>query len=204
MGFKTHKLEKPLQAYNMDGTENKQWTIKYYVNLNLEINARKMTMELLVTGLGKKRIVLGFPCLQEQNLDINWKTGEFSWREPRKWRFLNLPPWKDKKRKLILSKPIIEEIPDDNEWKNQTINSINDDIDLLISYINGDMDRNIWINAKSTIAMEIQAEINLKKKVLPLEEQIPNEFHNFRGKGSTFSWIKTLRPQNQIEGHLYP
>ena len=72
---------------------------------------------------------------------------------------------------------MIEEIPDDDEWKNQTINSIDDDIDLLISYINGDMDRNIWINAKSTMAMEIQAEINLKKK--PLEEQIPKEFHNF-------------------------
>ena len=60
-------------------------------------------------------------------------------------------------------------------------------MDLLISYINGDMDRNIWINAKSTTAMEIQAEINLKKKVLPLEEQIPKEFHDFlRGKGSIF------------------
>ena len=32
---------------------------------------------------------------------------------------------------------------DDDEWKNQTINSINDDMDLLISYINGDTDRNI-------------------------------------------------------------
>ena len=40
--------------------------IKYYVNLNLEINRRKMTMELLVTGLGKERIILGFPWLQEQ------------------------------------------------------------------------------------------------------------------------------------------
>ena len=29
------------------------------------------------------------------------------------------------------------------------------------------------------MAMEIQADINLKKKVLPLEEQIPKEFHNF-------------------------
>ena len=74
---------------------------------------------------------------------------------------------------------MIEEIPDDNEWKNQTINSINDDMDLLISYINGDMDRNIWINTKSTTAMEIQAEINLKKKVLPSEEQTPKEFHDF-------------------------
>ena len=30
-----------------------------------------------------------------------------------------------------------------------------------------------------SMATEIQAEINLKKKVLPLEEQIPKEFHNF-------------------------
>ena len=74
---------------------------------------------------------------------------------------------------------MIEEIPDDNEWKNQTINSIDDDMDLLISYINGNRDRNVWINTKSTTATEIQAEINLKKKVLPLEEQIPKEFHNF-------------------------
>ena len=74
---------------------------------------------------------------------------------------------------------MIEEIPDDNEWKNQKINSIDDNMDLLISYIDGDMDRNIWINAKSTTAMEIQAEINLKKKVIPLEEQIPKEFHDF-------------------------
>ena len=87
MGFKTHKLEKPLQAYNRDGTENKWGMIKYYVNLNLEINGRKMTMELLVTGLRKERIILGFPWLQDQNPDINWKTGKFSWREPRKWRF---------------------------------------------------------------------------------------------------------------------
>ena len=127
-----------------------------------------MTMELLVTGLGKERI-LGFPWLQEQNPDINWKTGEFSWREPRKRRFLNLPPRKDKKHKFILPKPMIEEIPDDDEWKNQTINSIDDDMDLLISYIDGNMDRNVWINAKSTMATEIQADINLKKKVLPLE-----------------------------------
>ena len=38
----------------MDGTENKQGMIKYNVNLNLEINGRKMTMELLVTGLEKE------------------------------------------------------------------------------------------------------------------------------------------------------
>jgi hypothetical protein len=41
------------------------------------------------------------------------------------------------------------------------------------------MDDSIWINSKATMATKIQVEINLKKKVLPLEEQIPKEFHDF-------------------------
>ena len=74
----------------MDGTENKRGTIKTYVKLDLEINGRKTNTELLVTGLGKERIILGFPWLYEHNPDINWKNGEFSWREMKKQRFLNL------------------------------------------------------------------------------------------------------------------
>ena len=75
-GLKLHKLETPLRAYNMDGTEKKWGTIKTYVNLDLEINGRKISTDLLVTGLGKERIILGFPWLYEHNPDINWKTGE--------------------------------------------------------------------------------------------------------------------------------
>lgn len=53
-GFKIHKLETPLRAYNVDGTENKRGTIKTYVKLDLEINGRTTATELLVTGLGKE------------------------------------------------------------------------------------------------------------------------------------------------------
>ena len=63
-------------------------------------------------------------------------------------------------------------------------------MDLLISYIDGNMDRNVWINAKSPMVTEIQAEINLNKKVLPLEEQIPKEFHDFQ---DVFSEEKAAR-----------
>jgi hypothetical protein len=66
-GFKLHKLETPLQAYNVDGTENKRGTIKNYVKLKLEINGRKTATDLFITGLGKERIILGFPWLNEQN-----------------------------------------------------------------------------------------------------------------------------------------
>ena len=75
-GFELHKLETPLRAYNVDGTENKQGKIKTYINLDLKINGRRITTKLLVTGLGKER----FPWLNEENPSINWQTGDFSWR----------------------------------------------------------------------------------------------------------------------------
>ena len=39
-----------------------------------------MDTQLLVTGLGSQRIILGFPWLNEHNPDIDWKTGVFKWR----------------------------------------------------------------------------------------------------------------------------
>ena len=71
----------------MDGTENKRGTIKNYINIDTEINGRKIPIELLVTGLGKEQIILGFPWLNEYNPDINWRTGEFSWRKERRFFF---------------------------------------------------------------------------------------------------------------------
>jgi hypothetical protein len=182
----------------VDGTENKRGTIKTYVKLDLEINGRKTNTELLVTGLGKERIILGFPWLNEHNPDINWKNGEFSWREMKKRRFLNLSrrkthpcgPLERAKEltrqalalgpKRFIPKPSIEEIPDKEEPLNSTQQPLDDNkLSVLVSTITGDMDDAIWINSKSTTATRIQAEINLQKKVLPLEEQVPKEFHEF-------------------------
>ena len=41
------------------------------------------------------------------------------------------------------------------------------------------MEDGIWINSKTTTVTTIQTEINLKKEVLPVEKQIPEEFHEF-------------------------
>ena len=67
-------------ARNVDGTLNKTVTITFYMDLMIEIDRRITDIQLLVTGLGNQRIILGFPYLNEYNLDINWKTGEFKWR----------------------------------------------------------------------------------------------------------------------------
>src|SRR5271168_1796794 len=82
-----YNLEKPMKALNVDGTENKRGTIKQYVDLTFTINGRPQTQRLFLTGLGKQKIILGFPWLQEQNPVINWKTGEFCWQT-------RVPDWK--------------------------------------------------------------------------------------------------------------
>ena len=143
------KLEEPLRVLNVDGTKNKKGTIKDYVELNLEINRRKSLEQLMVTGLGKGKIILGFPWLTDHNPDINWKTGQFSWREPAKRWFFNLPPQKEnkapprcffnlppRKENKTFPKPSVEEIPDEEENKNQTQNpALDDDMELDSTYL---------------------------------------------------------------------
>ena len=72
-------LNKPIPAINVDGTLNKKGTIKHYLNLELEVFRQLQTIKLLVTGLGKQKILLGFPWLQKKNPIINWQTGTFQW-----------------------------------------------------------------------------------------------------------------------------
>jgi len=79
-GFKITQLEQLLKAFNVDRTENKRGTIKKFVDLDLTIFGRRRNTLLFGTGLGKQKIILGFPWLNEHNPKINWKTGEFSWR----------------------------------------------------------------------------------------------------------------------------
>src|ERR1700677_4925787 len=73
--IRTHKLQKSITVYNVDGTENKTGTITRYVDVNLQIGNRTTATKLLVTGLGRQKIILGFAWFEEQNPEINWETG---------------------------------------------------------------------------------------------------------------------------------
>ena len=120
--------------------------------------------------------------------------GDFSWREEKKKRFFNLPKplqWtKNLAQQALQPEPEEERInktttmmveeEDEEEHFNLTQHPLNDDeLSRIISLITGDADDGVWINSKSTTATKIQAEINQQNKVLPLEEQVPKEFHDF-------------------------
>jgi transposase InsO family protein len=145
-GFEIIKLQRPMRALNVDGTENKRGTITSYVMADLMIHGRPHREQLYVTGLGKERIILGYPWLKEQNPDINWKTGEFSWRKEKKRWFFPKRPTFTRKTKTVLPKTTIEEEPDEEESKNRTMNPINekeddDEHEPIRDYNNPDYDK---------------------------------------------------------------
>ena len=147
------KLDEPIQAYNVDGTRNKRGTIKYYINLNIKINNQTTCEQLYVTGLGKQKIILGFPWFKENNPDIDWKTGKFSWKSKNTSTVI-WQPFKRANLKQDTSIPktsFIEEI-DKEEWKNSTQNIIMDttNLDNLSTYTQEIETENFWINAKIT------------------------------------------------------
>jgi hypothetical protein len=69
--FDINYLDKLVKAYNVDGTENKRGTINAYINLKLTLGEQKFNKRFYVTGLGKQKVILGFPWLHKYNLIID-------------------------------------------------------------------------------------------------------------------------------------
>ena len=163
-GIRTHKLEKPIIVYNVDGTKNKTGTITQYADVKLQVGDRIRTTWLMVTGLGKQKVILGFPWFEEMNPEINWKKGTLVWQKE------NRTP------------ATITEVLDEEEYLKRTQNSFSENdeesLDLSVIDVNGKITP-IWINAKTNLAMDMAIKNNLKKKELSVTEMVPPEYHEF-------------------------
>ena len=71
MGFKTTPIEQPIRVFNVDSTQNKIGTITKKVQVMLDVQGRQMETELLVTGLGQNKVILGHKWLYEVNPDVD-------------------------------------------------------------------------------------------------------------------------------------
>ena len=162
--FDIQKLKKLITAKNVDGTINKKGTIESYVEIEFQINSQKLKKWFYVTGLGKQRIILGFPWLHKHNHIINWKTGKITWKDFQ----LNFQKWFEKKKPI--PKTTIEGQSDEEEEKNQTQNPIDTDTNAIF--------------------MEFYEEIKISKIILAIEENkkkeektdeelVPEEYHEY-------------------------
>jgi hypothetical protein len=150
-GFNLTKLEYPTTARNVDGTENKQGTIRYHTDLNLQVNGKTNTERFLITGLGNQRIILGLPWLWEHNPEINWKEGTLQWRTT-----------------------TMEEVLDKEEHLNRPTNASDK---VLLEYLG--MENELWINSKENLATKLASEANQKKPDLTPEQLVPREYHDY-------------------------
>jgi hypothetical protein len=148
-GFSLTKLEYLIMARNVDGTENKQGTIRYYTDLDLHVNGKKHTEQFLITGLGNQKVTLGLPWLWKHNPEINWKEGALHWRTT-----------------------TMEEVLDKEEHFNRPTNASDK---VLLEYLG--MENKIWINSKENLATKLAAEANQKKPDQTPEQLVPPEYH---------------------------
>jgi len=64
-------IEKPIQAFNMDGMKNNTGTIEHCAWLKIQIGKKKISTRFLATGLGKEKIILGLSWLKQYNPKID-------------------------------------------------------------------------------------------------------------------------------------
>jgi Reverse transcriptase (RNA-dependent DNA polymerase) len=170
--FDINYLSKPVKAYNVDGTENKRETINTYVNLEFSFGEQKFKERFYMTGLGKQRIILGFPWLHKYNPIINWKKGEVTFRPFRiDWRRLI----EKGKRIRQEQQPKIEEVVDNEERKNRMILPLKEEkLGVYIELLETD----VWIH-KTNIATELAIEENSKKQEKMDEQLVLAEYHGY-------------------------
>jgi hypothetical protein len=125
-----------------------------------------------VTGLGKQKIILGFPWLHEYNPIIDWKKGKITFKPFQiDWRCLM------EKGKQIRQEqqPKIEKVVDDEEPKNWTTLPLKENkMGVYIKLLETD----VWIH-KTNIATELAIEKNSKKMDKMDEQLVPVEYHKY-------------------------
>jgi hypothetical protein len=142
------------------------------VNLEFKLGDQKFNEQFYVTGLGKQKIILGFPWLHKYNPIINWKKGEITWKPFQiDWRCLYKKGPRIKKER----QPKIKEVADKEETKNRTTSPLEEDkMGVYIKLLEGD----VWIH-KTNIAMELAIKENSKKIEKMDKELVPKEYHEY-------------------------
>ena len=63
----------PLQAFNVDGTANKQGRITAATTVHCQAANFEDDLKLMIVGLGRSQVVLGMPWLVKHNPQIDWE-----------------------------------------------------------------------------------------------------------------------------------
>jgi hypothetical protein len=72
LGITPRLLSTPRIMNNVDGTTNQTGLIQHYYDFKLRMGDHEAIQRFYIRGIGTDHFILGFPWLQEFNLNINW------------------------------------------------------------------------------------------------------------------------------------
>jgi hypothetical protein len=74
MGLGLQKLPNPKKIFNINNTTNKSGMITHFLDLNVCTNGIDKEMQFLVTDIGHKEVLLGYPWLATFEPKFNWRS----------------------------------------------------------------------------------------------------------------------------------
>ena len=161
----------------MDGTDNKQGTIRYYTDLNIKIRDWTFSERFYITGLGNQKIILRLPWLRKHNPEMDWEKGTVTWRNSEQSKDL-VKLWQQKRESIRKGQqPSMKEEGDQEAAKNHSSNPLANMDTILLELL--DTEDEIWINTKTNMATSLAAEANSKKPKLTPKQLIPEEYHEY-------------------------
>ena len=170
------KLEQPIRARNMDGTDNKQGTIQFYTDLNIRISDQTFLERFYITRLGNQKVILGLPWLRKHNPEIDWEKGMVAWRN-QEWSKNLVKQWRQKRESIRKEQQPSMEEEDLELTKNHSLNPLLDTDRILLELLN--IEDEVWINTETNMATSLVAEANSKKPELTPKQLIPEEYHEY-------------------------
>lgn len=77
-GWNLDEVSRPIPVFNIDGTLNAGGSVKYTIDLALEIQGHREQATFTVTCLSGVKMILGHSWLKQHNPRINWRKGKLT------------------------------------------------------------------------------------------------------------------------------
>jgi hypothetical protein len=69
------QFDKPRLLLNVDGTENRAGSLKYYTDLSVRTGNKCVNMRFMLSNLGDQKVILGYPWFAAMQPRIDWAKG---------------------------------------------------------------------------------------------------------------------------------
>jgi hypothetical protein len=75
MGLPIQKLTEERRLFNVDGTQNRAGSLKYFTDVTTRTGEKSTHLQYYLTDLGENQIILGYPWFTSAQPQIDWAKG---------------------------------------------------------------------------------------------------------------------------------